>query len=133
MYVFHQKKNRTKRLPFLSVTLLREHQVMERVPLLADPRLLRLRLSRLGRGRYLLAEYHGDCFHLLVIIGLLLLSSPPLNLLRVTLAKLPKPHTARGPGRLLITGPSLSSLSAELRALPLARMMFFAAARVWAR
>ena len=122
MYVFHRKKKAERRGPrrgsplslFFSVTLLREHQVMECVPLLADPRLLRLRLSRLGRGCYLLDEYHGDCFHLLVIIGLLLLSSPSLNLLRVPLAKLPKPHTARGPGRLLITGPSLSSLLARI-------------------
>ena len=74
MYVFHRKKKTERRAPrrgsplSLSVTLLREHQVMECVPLLADPRLLRLRLSRLGRGCYLLAEYKGDCFHLLVII-----------------------------------------------------------------
>ena len=111
-----EKEKRNEEAPIslcLSVTLLREHQIMECVPLLADPRLLRPRLSRLGRGCYLLAEYHGDCFHLLVIIGLLL-SSPPLNLLRVRLAKLPKPHTARGPGRLLIPDPSLSSLSARV-------------------
>ena len=121
MYVLHRKKKQNEEAReeaplslFLSVTLLHEHQVMECVPILADPRLLRLRLSRLGRGCYLLAEYHGDCFHLLVIIGLLLLSSPPLNLLRVPLAKVPKPHTARGPGRLLITGPSLSSLLARI-------------------
>ena len=117
MYVCVSQKKTERREPPLSLSPFcasTNQVIMECVPLLADPRLLQLRLSRLGRGCYLLAEYRGDCFHLHVIIGLLLLSSPPLNLVRVPLAKLPIPHTARGPGRLLTPGPSLSSLLARI-------------------